>query len=241
MHIKLITIGVSHYCEKARWALDLAGLDFTEDAHAPIFHIPYVKSVGAGRTVPVLVAERVIGDSTEILKWIGAHPASTWDPYEHEAALEWEEKFDQIVGPHARRLAYGWMLPHKDLVMTMMHGKAKTWESRSLQVSYPLAAAGLRKSLNITPDGVARSKAKLDAIFAEVAEVLDGRDYIVGDKLSAADLTFAALAAPLVLPKGYGWTMPVVEDLPDEIREEVEAYRNHPAGQFVMKTYDAHR
>lgn len=36
-HLRLITIALSPFCEKARWALDIAGCKYTEDAHPPFF------------------------------------------------------------------------------------------------------------------------------------------------------------------------------------------------------------
>jgi len=35
---RLITSSASHHCEKARWALDLAGIKYPEDAHVSGFH-----------------------------------------------------------------------------------------------------------------------------------------------------------------------------------------------------------
>jgi glutathione S-transferase len=221
--------------------LEVANIPYREDAHAPVFHIPYVKAAGAGRTVPVLVADRVISDSTEILQWIGAHPASTWDPYPVEDALAWEERFDEKLGPHARRLAYGLLLPHKSLVMTMMNGNGRSLESRAIDIGFPAVAAALRKSLNITPDSLERSKARLWELMDDVGRALDGREYLCGDSFTSADLTFASLAAPLVLPEGYGWTMPTLADLPEDVRAEIDAFREHPAGQHVLDIYAKHR
>jgi glutathione S-transferase len=36
--LRLITIPVSHYCEKARWALTKLKLPYVEEAHMPPFH-----------------------------------------------------------------------------------------------------------------------------------------------------------------------------------------------------------
>ena len=51
---RLITISFSHYCEKARWALDHARVPYVEESHLPGFHIRPTRKAG-GRTVPVLV------------------------------------------------------------------------------------------------------------------------------------------------------------------------------------------
>lgn len=36
---RLVTIGLSHYSEKARWVLDLSSLNYYEEAHCPAFHM----------------------------------------------------------------------------------------------------------------------------------------------------------------------------------------------------------
>jgi hypothetical protein len=45
----LVTIPISHFCEKARWALARAGLQYTEQRHVQIVHIAAAKRAG-GRT-----------------------------------------------------------------------------------------------------------------------------------------------------------------------------------------------
>jgi glutathione S-transferase len=36
--LRLITIPISHYCEKARWALERAGLPYREERHVQGIH-----------------------------------------------------------------------------------------------------------------------------------------------------------------------------------------------------------
>jgi glutathione S-transferase len=64
----LITIPLSHYCEKARWALDRTALPYREEPHAPLLHRLATKRNERG-TVPVLVhGSSRFSDSTDILK-----------------------------------------------------------------------------------------------------------------------------------------------------------------------------
>src|SRR5689334_7856518 len=100
---RLITIPFSHYCEKARWALDRAGIDYVEEPHAPLLH--YVGSFGARgrRTVPVVHLDgRVLADSTDILDALDARAPGAFWPKDPEVAAEarrWEERFDKSLGP----------------------------------------------------------------------------------------------------------------------------------------------
>jgi glutathione S-transferase len=66
---ELITIPMSHYCEKVRWALDRLGVAYREDRHLQLFHYAYALWRGRTVYVPVLVTPGgAIADSTRILQ-----------------------------------------------------------------------------------------------------------------------------------------------------------------------------
>jgi glutathione S-transferase len=74
--LRLITIPISHYCEKARWALDRAELPYREERHIQGIHRVAARRAGGGATVPVLVTPQgAIGESHEILVWADARMA----------------------------------------------------------------------------------------------------------------------------------------------------------------------
>lgn len=66
--------GISHYCEKVRWALDLSGCEYTEDMHPPGLHLFATIPATAARAsmTPVLVCPdgSVHWDSTEIISFL---------------------------------------------------------------------------------------------------------------------------------------------------------------------------
>jgi glutathione S-transferase len=74
----LLTIPFSHYCEKARWALDHARVEYVEEGHVPGFHRLAVRRAKSGKTsVPVLVADgRTLDDSSDILACADAKSAA---------------------------------------------------------------------------------------------------------------------------------------------------------------------
>jgi glutathione S-transferase len=245
----LISIGPSHYCEKARWALDLARLPYTEEFHLPVFHARHAKRAGGKSSTPVLtVGSRSLNDSTDIMRYIHEHPDSAWRPYLDSPALdaqalELEERFDERLGPHVRRVAYWYLLPNKALVCQVMgSSKLPALERCALPYVYPLAAIMLRKGLNIHEGSVARSRVYVAQVFDEVAaQLADGRAHLVSDELSSADVTFAALAAPLLLPERYYWPMPAWDELPAAMRDEASKLREHPAGRYAMRLYETRR
>lgn len=76
------------------------------------------------------------------------------------------------------------------------------------------------------------------AAFDVIGERLgDGRPYLFGDRFTAADLTFAALAAPAV----YTVPLPEPPDLAPHTAALVERFRGHPAGQFALRMFREER
>lgn len=242
---KLITIPFSHYCEKARWALDACNVGYEEAGHLPVFHYLATYRAGAKRTVPALVdGETVVPDSTEIIAWADARRPGTLLPAsepERTDALAIEDELDRHFGPATRRWLYHQLLHRKDLDHVLLHGLPR-WEITALRFTRPLAIAYLKRSLKIDDAGVERSRVKIDEAFANVSALLgDGRRYLVGDRFSVADLTFAALAAPVVLPPQYGVPLPSLDVFPPAARERIETWRRSPPGQFALRLYDEHR
>ena len=50
--LRLVTIPISHYCEKARWALQRARLPYREERHVQGLHRLYARRAGGGRPSP---------------------------------------------------------------------------------------------------------------------------------------------------------------------------------------------
>ncbi|HWU90235.1 MAG TPA: glutathione S-transferase family protein [Kofleriaceae bacterium] len=248
MATRLITIPFSHYCEKARWALDRVGAAHDEDGHLPLFHYLPVRRAGARRTVPVLIdSDRVIADSTDIVAWADARAPGALlpsDPADRAAALELEDDLDRQLGPATRRWAYFQLLPRRDLEHLVLHAVPR-WERVALAAARPLVLRLLSRGLKIDAAGAERSRKKIDEAFARIdALVADGRRFLVGGRFSVADLTFASLAGPILLPPAYGGgraTIPSVDDFHGEARTRVEAWRASPAGRFALRLYETER
>ena len=112
MPARLVTIPISHYCEKARWALDRAGVAYREERHVQIVHRVASRRAGGGGTVPVLVApEGVFAQSADILAYADRHtePGARLYPEAPEQRAEvvaLERDFDADLGPEGRRWMY---------------------------------------------------------------------------------------------------------------------------------------
>src|SRR5438128_1627857 len=106
---------VSHYNEKARWALDYKRIPHLRRAAIPGRHANIAQRLGGGRTFPVLELDgETVGDSTLIIEALERRqpdpPLYPADPDERRRALEIEDFFDEELGPHLRLLVVHCML-----------------------------------------------------------------------------------------------------------------------------------
>ncbi len=241
---RLVTIPFSHYCEKARWALDRAGVAYVEAPYLPFLHVRAVKALGGDHQVPVLATDaRLVADSTEILRWCDARTAPETRLWPEDLALAaevsaWEERFDTELGPAARRVAYGGVLGDARYMRALVARTLPLWQRAVFAVVHRIAVKLVRRAYGIDAEGVARARVRLDAIFADVGAALaDGRPTLVGDRFTAADLTLAALAGPVLFPPELDHVYGPLAEAPPSVRALAEELRATPAGRHVLALY----
>jgi glutathione S-transferase len=245
---RLVTIPISHFCEKARWALDRAGVDYVERPHLQLIHIFAARFAGGGRTVPVLVTSggEVLPESSAILRWSDTQIEPERRLYPEgdlgaqAAALEaW---LDEGFGPDGRVWMYHQTLPVVHELERWAVAGIPRWERRFFRMGGPAIEWSMRRYLRVDAATAAAGLQRVDAVFDDVAARLsDGRRFLLGDRFTAADLTFAALAAPMLLPARYGSPLPPPEEMPEAAAREVRRLRAHPAGVFADRLYDEER
>lgn len=244
MVLRLITIPISHYCEKARWALERVGIAYREERHVQGIHQLAAKHAGGGVTVPVLVTpERAIGESREILAWVDArtpveHRLLPADPESRREVEHLCARFDLELGPKGRRLMYVHIFAQPKLALRFNNQGVPAWEDRTLRFGWPLMVRFVERALEIHPGVEIEDELAVWHELDWVAELLaDGRPYLCGERFSAADLTFAALCASMVLPPEYGVPLPQPEALAPPMADLVERMREHPAGRYALALF----
>ena len=246
--LRLITIPISHYCEKARWALDHAELPYREERHIQGIHRLAARRAGGGATVPVLVTrDGAIGESHEILLWSDAHVAGERRLFPDAPAARAEVeslcgRFDERLGPPGRRLVYVHMFRQPKLVFAFNDQGVPAWEDATLRAGWPLLKRYVARALGIVPGTEAADESTVFGELDHAAELLsDGRSYLCGESFGAADLTFAALCAPVIVPPGYGVALPQPDVLAPATAALVRRAREHPAGRYALALFAEHR
>ncbi|MGA9875118.1 MAG: glutathione S-transferase family protein [Solirubrobacteraceae bacterium] len=246
---RLITLPISHYCEKARWALDRADVRYREERHVQGIHSLMARRAGGGATVPVLVTGTgvVLGESHDILAWSdGLLPAgSRLFPEQAVERAEVERlcrRLDEVLGPSGRRLIYVHMFSQRKLALDFNDVGVPTWEDKLARGGWPLFERLISRVLGITPGCEVRDEATVFGELDHVAQLLgDGRPYLCGERFTAADLTFAALSAPVVVPREYGTPLPQPELMTPHTAALVSRAREHPAGRHALDMFARHR
>ena len=98
----------------------------------------------------------------------------------------------------------------------------------------------MRKSMAINNTSAERAYKTLKIILTEYEAMAEG-EFFVGDQLSIADVSFAALTAPLVLPPKYGATLPTLEELPKSMIALVQEFQDMEAGKRALRLYTQYR
>lgn len=243
----LITIPVSHYCEKIRWALTRLQIPFVEERHMPPFHRFATRRVG-GQSVPVLVTEtNVLINSQEILKYvdsIAADEAKLYpvDPENRQQVEKLVKSFDLVLAPAVRQWFYFYTFDQAQLIQPLWCQGVPWFERILFPIVFKRVRSIVFEAYAINVESATAAHQRICDSFEMIDSLLaDGRTYLVGDRFSAADLTFATLAAAAVLPVGYGAKLPELNKLPPQMAANIQAFRETSAGRFVLRLYQEHQ
>jgi glutathione S-transferase len=199
-------IEISHFSEKARWALAYKGVEHRRRAPIPGAHIPVALWLTRGKhkTFPILSLEgRNIGDSSAVIEALERRypdpPLYPADPEQRRRALELEGFFDEELGPYVRHLAFHEMREDPERLRAIAEQSAPAPLPGAMTAAYARAYTSMRwKSADSAAAEVDR--AKIAAALDRIEDEVGSGDYLVGDAFSVADLTAASLLYPIVIP-----------------------------------------
>ena len=192
----LLQFSTSHYCRKVRLALGYKQINYQVENLTPGVHIFKLKPLTGLTTTPVLLPQqegqpKAIADSTNILRYLEQNfpePSLTLANLDlQNQAWLLEDWLDESIGVASRFVYYDF--------------RAK--EGKNLDPS--LFSQGVirvvRYQYNINTAQVELAKKRI----AQGMEILKPwqKGYLVGDRLSVADITAAALLSPLGVIEEY--------------------------------------
>jgi glutathione S-transferase len=96
----------------------------------------------------------------------------------------------------------------------------------------------VKRSYNITPEAVSRAKLRFRDALAKLDRALEGQEYFTGSDPCRADITVAALLAPLCRPPEHPVAWP---ELPQALRDFTRDFEQSRTWQHVLAMYRKHR
>lgn len=246
--VRLISIPMSHYCEKARWGLERLGIDYYEERHLQAFHYPRTYWVSGGPNVPVLIdKEMVVQDSTAILKYLDRYASNEQKLYpqesEHRAQVEsLEDLFDEVMGVESRRWVYHHFMQRPIKAARTAGQGTPLVEQFMMPLFYPVFVLLINTLVKPSGSKVENGLNKVRGIVKTTDDLLaKGNTHLLDDNFCAADLALACMLAPLVLPRNYGIRLPEPDEMPDAAKPVVDEFRNTLTGEYVLKLYETER
>ena len=237
--VVLDSISVSHFVEKVRWNMDVAGIEYTEN--------PSGGTLGAyftGRTVPRLrirtgAVESQIGNSAEILRFLWGHygpelgeQAAHLAPTAERLALE--KKLDRH-GVNLQVWVYYHVLQDRELAEYLWgadNPDVAGYQRVAIRALFPLLALLIRKSFRINEQNYQKATQRIEELLGEIDTMLaDGRTTIIaGDRRNFTDYQFAAMCGLWLVPENYAAGKARLERysssrMPDSMVTDVERWR----------------
>lgn len=245
--LTLFTMPPSHFCEKARWAIDLLARTYREERHAPIFHRSALKKIGAGPTVPALVLEnnKVLRESKEIMRWVDDQLSNEnkifpTDAVQGPLVQDFCDRCDRDLAHHVVRFFYRF-LPREQFFRLSTEGVDHEEIKKFRWLAAPTRFF-FNQRLKINNDNFEDAIRQIDKFYDAVDALLsDGRRYLFCDRPTAADLTFCSLAANTVLVPEFGGSKLMFDEAPTEMRLEVERWRKTRVGTYIQAFYKRFR
>lgn len=242
-------ISISHFSEKARWALEHKEIDHVRRSPLPGMHIAVALwlSRGASPTFPILELDgRTIADSTAVIAALEQafpeRPLYPVDPAQRARALELEDFFDEELGPHMRLLPFYEMIREPEIFAEVAAravpgplGKAK-----GLVGAYARTYTSIRWGAN-SDEAAATARAQIAAALDRVESELElnGGEYLVSENFTVADLTAASLFYPLVAPPEG--PLPVDSPTPPALERFRASLNERPGFVWVEEMFRRHR
>lgn len=240
--LKLYTFAISHFSEKARWALDFAGIPFHDVRLLPGPHMFTTRRLARRTSVPILVdGEHTIQGSSAIIDHIqdklGGRTLAP--PAERRVrTAELEAMANHAFGFGIQCIGYDALLPHRELVAKLWVHDGPRWGHAFYALTFPLVKQRVQKLYKIRPDEVERAKQRFSSAMDRFDNELGRSPYLGGDAPDRLDITVAALLAPLACPPEHLMQWP---PYPPELDAFATQFAARPTTRHVLRMYREHR
>jgi len=233
---------ISHYCEKARWALEYLGVAHVVKPIAPGIHLKTAQKLGLRRgSLPYLTdGDAVIQGSSQVIDWAEVKSEQSLGGGA-PAVSDVESRLDDITGIHVRRMFYSEAIVHHPRTVRPVFEKGLGFIPKTIvRLKWDMVCDVMIKGMDLGDAQFLESQKILDGELDWLDGLLaDGRQYLVGDTFSRADITAASLLGPLVNPPKHPAYRLI--NLPPNVTKTVANWAERPTLKYISRIYADHR
>jgi glutathione S-transferase len=183
----------------------------------------------------------VIAESAEIAEWAdrrGREPGALFPADGGGEVRSLVAHFGADLGTVTRPLFWASLIDDLPLANRLWSQGLSPRGARVQPWVLRLSKPAIRRALEVKPDTVETAPPRIRAIFDEVAERLERGPHLAGDRITAADLSFAAMSAPALMPpEGHPTAYPDLSELSRPVAAAMGELRAHPAGEYALRLY----
>lgn len=242
--LKLYTFNISHFAEKARWALDYERIPYVEHVLLPGPHQLVTRRIAPRTHVPVLEHDgRCVQGSGAIIDYVADHLGGTrltpMDPPRRAETLAIEASLDQAFGRGVQQVLYSALLKDRRTVIDLWSSGGPFWARGFYSLAFPAVARAVTRMYKTADvEGVTRAKQRFVTTFDALDAILSRQPYLGGAGPDRADITLAALLAPVCRVPGHRVHWPA---LPAALAGFEASLRGRPTWNHVLRMYRDHR
>jgi len=234
---RLIVLAPSHYCERARWALDRAGIVHREERWAPGPHAVLARRLVSGSTAtPILDlgGGEVIQGSARIVDWTELPGGDA----------ELERRLERQTAVLVRQLLYAALLgnPRSGVRDALLDGVSKG-QALAGRLMWPSTRRIMMRRLDARPGVITKLLEQVEAELAWFDGVLDERgERLFGAAFGRTDLTAASLLAPLARPPACPvHALYAGVAYPPAVEQALARWARRPSLMWVCRVYAEYR
>jgi glutathione S-transferase len=237
-------IPFSHFNEKVRWALDFKNIPHRRRCVGADYLFKAWRATGHG-TLPILFLDgKPVGDSTAIIAALEQRQPEFAlypnDPAQLHRALELEDYLDEGLGPSLRAAVVTPLFREgPDLAIRVLMTGMPDQAYRNLRPLKWIFPTCYRFRHKISAQRLQQDRKNVTDALDRISRELQPTGYLVGETFSVADLTAAALLAPLLQPPELQY--PLAVTLPESLQQYRDGVARHPAAQWTLEMYRRHR